>query len=180
MALARSDVTHLLEATRAGGDIDVIRERGWSSCSRPSSKPKQQRSSELAATSEARGARHSATVTGTVWLSPRLAMESLRILKAPPRELLPEHPRAPPSGRSRPRRRRHGGLRPGGEHRQVDDLAAALGGTGISKSEVSRIVASLDEEMAGFRTRRLDHLRVPVPPSPMPPTSRVASSTRWS
>jgi putative transposase len=87
-------------------------------------------------------------------LSPRLAMESLRIGKAPPRELLPEHPRAPPSGRSRPLCRRHGGLRPGGEHRQVDDLAAALGGTGISKSEVSRIVASLDEEMAGFRTRR--------------------------
>jgi len=67
VALARSDVTHVLEATRAGGDIDVIRERGgWSSCSRPSSTPKQQRSSELAATSEASGARHSATVTGTV------------------------------------------------------------------------------------------------------------------
>jgi len=28
VALARSDVTHVLEATRAGGDIDVIRERG--------------------------------------------------------------------------------------------------------------------------------------------------------
>nr|WP_245526008.1 IS256 family transposase [Acidimicrobium ferrooxidans] len=45
--------------------------------------------------------------------------------------------------------------------RKVDDLVTALGGTGISRSEVSRIVASLDEELAGFRTRRLDHLEFP-------------------
>ncbi len=37
----------------------------------------------------------------------------------------------------------------------------ALGGTGISKSEVSRICAGLDESVGAFRTRRLDHARFP-------------------
>jgi putative transposase len=45
--------------------------------------------------------------------------------------------------------------------RSVDDLVAALGGTGISKSEVSRICAGLDEAVGAFRTRRLDHARFP-------------------
>src|SRR6266571_2484893 len=40
--------------------------------------------------------------------------------------------------------------------RKVDDLVKALGAdTGISKSEVSRICADLDEEVAGFRDRSL-------------------------
>ncbi|MBV8929682.1 MAG: IS256 family transposase [Mycobacteriaceae bacterium] len=43
--------------------------------------------------------------------------------------------------------------------RKVDDLVQALGiGSGISKSEVSRICARLDEELEAFRTRRLDHV----------------------
>jgi transposase-like protein len=46
--------------------------------------------------------------------------------------------------------------------RKVDDLVQALGSaTGISKSEVSRICAELDHEMEGFRTRRLDHVAFP-------------------
>ena len=45
--------------------------------------------------------------------------------------------------------------------RSVDDLVVALGGTGISKSEVSRICAGLDEAVGAFRTRRLDHARFP-------------------
>ena len=45
--------------------------------------------------------------------------------------------------------------------RSVDDLVIALGGTGISKSEVSRICAGLDESVGAFRTRRLDHTRFP-------------------
>jgi len=46
--------------------------------------------------------------------------------------------------------------------RKVDDLVAALGAaSGIPKSEVSRICAGLDEEMAAFRTRRLDHVEFP-------------------
>jgi transposase-like protein len=46
--------------------------------------------------------------------------------------------------------------------RKVDDLVAALGAaSGISKSEVSRICAGLDQEMEAFRTRRLDHTVFP-------------------
>ena len=45
--------------------------------------------------------------------------------------------------------------------RSVDDLVVALGGSGISKSEVSRICAGLDEAVGAFRTRRLDHVDFP-------------------
>ena len=40
--------------------------------------------------------------------------------------------------------------------RRVDDLVVAMGGTGVSKSEVSRICAGLDAEVAAWRTRPLD------------------------
>ena len=42
--------------------------------------------------------------------------------------------------------------------RKVDDLGAA---SGISKSEVSRICAALDTEMAAFRARPLGHVEFP-------------------
>ncbi|MER6693572.1 IS256 family transposase, partial [Streptomyces minutiscleroticus] len=46
--------------------------------------------------------------------------------------------------------------------RSVDDLVKALGAdTGISKSEVSRICGDLDEPLAAFRARPLDHVRFP-------------------
>jgi transposase-like protein len=46
--------------------------------------------------------------------------------------------------------------------RAVDDLVAALGiASGISKSEVSRICAGLDEVVGAFRTRQLDHVEFP-------------------
>ena len=46
--------------------------------------------------------------------------------------------------------------------RAVDDLVAAMGSdTGISKSEVSRICAGLDEMVAAFRTRTLGHTEFP-------------------
>lgn len=46
--------------------------------------------------------------------------------------------------------------------RKVDDLVMALGvGAGISKSEVSRICAQLDEEMNEFRSRPLSHQGFP-------------------
>ena len=42
--------------------------------------------------------------------------------------------------------------------RSVDNLVEAMGvDTGISKSEVSRICAGLDETVGAFRTRTLDH-----------------------
>ncbi|WP_448073367.1 IS256 family transposase [Georgenia yuyongxinii] len=46
--------------------------------------------------------------------------------------------------------------------RKVDDLVAALGiESGISKSEVSRICAALDEEVRAWRERPLDHTWFP-------------------
>ena len=46
--------------------------------------------------------------------------------------------------------------------RAVDDLVEALGvDAGISKSEVSRICAGLDEVVGAFRTRPLDHIEFP-------------------
>ena len=46
--------------------------------------------------------------------------------------------------------------------RKVDDLVAALGlESGISKSEVSRICAELDEQLGAFRSRTLAHIEVP-------------------
>ena len=56
--------------------------------------------------------------------------------------------------------------------RKVDDLVKALGAdTGISKSEVSRICADLDEEVSAFRDRSLatDASRMS---SSTPPTAR--------
>jgi transposase-like protein len=47
--------------------------------------------------------------------------------------------------------------------RAVDDLVAAMGiDSGISKSEVSRICAGLDEVVTAFRQRRLDHTEFPL------------------
>jgi len=46
--------------------------------------------------------------------------------------------------------------------RAVDELVAALGvSSGISRSEVSRICSALDEVVASFRERRLDHVAFP-------------------
>ncbi|MDY7105987.1 MAG: IS256 family transposase [Actinomycetota bacterium] len=46
--------------------------------------------------------------------------------------------------------------------RKVDALVAALGAdTGISKSEVSRICAQIDERVAAFRARTLGHVAFP-------------------
>ena len=46
--------------------------------------------------------------------------------------------------------------------RAVDDLVAAMGiDTGISKSEVSRICAGLDDKVAAFRGRTLGHVAFP-------------------
>src|SRR4051794_16206878 len=45
--------------------------------------------------------------------------------------------------------------------RRVDDLVIALGGTGISKSEVSRICAKLDSEVAAWRSRPLNEQPFP-------------------
>jgi putative transposase len=62
--------------------------------------------------------------------------------------------------------------------RAVDELVAALGvSSGISRSEVSRICAGLDEVVDSFRERRLDHVGSPTC-TWTPPTSTSESTTR--
>jgi putative transposase len=64
--------------------------------------------------------------------------------------------------------------------RKVDDLVKALGAdTGISKSEVSRICAELDEEVGAFRDRSLADQEFPLCSS-TPPTARPGSTVGWS
>jgi transposase-like protein len=46
-------------------------------------------------------------------------------------------------------------------NRSVDDLVAVGVESGVSKSEVSRICAGLDEIVGAFRTRPLDHVEFP-------------------
>ena len=45
--------------------------------------------------------------------------------------------------------------------RRVDDLVIETGGSGISKSQVSRICAQLDSEVSLWRTRTLNHIAFP-------------------
>jgi Transposase, Mutator family len=76
--------------------------------------------------------------------------------QATSRVVLPLATGAAPARGPGPVRRRHGGLPARGQHRKVDDLVRALGAdSGISKSEVSRICADLDAEVAAFRDRSL-------------------------
>jgi putative transposase len=58
--------------------------------------------------------------------------------------------------------------------RAVDDLVAALGiESGISKSEVSRICAGLDEQVEAFRSRPLHHGSAVIGSAPEPTESRL-------
>jgi putative transposase len=45
--------------------------------------------------------------------------------------------------------------------RRVDDLVVAMGGTGISRSQVSRICAQLDTDVAAWQARPLDEQAFP-------------------
>ncbi|MFP5316791.1 MAG: IS256 family transposase [Acidimicrobiia bacterium] len=161
MALTESDLSELLDALRAGGDIDVIR-----------------RSVELvlqalieAEASEAIGAEpHERSESRTNLRNghrPRLLS-----IKAGDVELaIPKLRRGSffPSVLER-RRRIDRALFAvvmeayvhGVSTRKVDDLVKALGlEAGISKSEVSRICRELDADMEAFRDRPLGHVAFP-------------------
>lgn len=161
MTLTQSDVNELLDAIRAGGDIDVIR-KGVELVL--------QALIEAEATEHIGAGRYERTESRTTQrnghrdrlLATKAGDVELRIPKLRQGSFFPS---------ILERRRRidralfavvmeayvHGV-----STRKVDDLVAALGATsGISKSEVSRICAGLDEELAGFRARRLDHVDFP-------------------
>jgi putative transposase len=161
VALSQSDLTDLLDAIRAGGDLDVVR-----------------RSVELvlqalidAEATEVIGAEpHERTPARTTQRNG--ARERLLSTKAGDVELrIPKLRRGSFFPAVLERRRRidralfavvieayvHGV-----STRKVDDLVAALGlESGISKSEVSRICGELDTTLEAFRTRPLSHVLFP-------------------
>ena len=161
MTLTQSDVNELLDAIRAGGDIDVIR-KGVELVL--------QALIEAEATEHIGAGRYERTDTRTTQRNGH--RDRLLATKAGDVELkIPKLRQGSFFPSILERRRRidralfavvmeayvHGV-----STRKVDDLVAALGAaSGISKSEVSRICAGLDEEMAAFRARRLDHVEFP-------------------
>ena len=162
MALSKSALSDLLDALRAGGDLDVIREA---------------LALVLQALIEAEAAQQigagryeriepaappTATAPAARLLSTKAGDVELRIPKLREGSFFP--------ALLEPRRRIDRALLAvvmeayvhGTSTRKVDDLVKALGvDAGISKSEVSRICGELDGEVAAFRSRSLAHTAFP-------------------
>jgi Transposase, Mutator family len=161
MALSKSALSDLLDALRAGGDLDVVREA---------------LALVLQALIEAEAAqvigadRYQRAETRTTYrngsrsrlLSTKAGDVELRIPKLREGSFFP--------ALLEPRRRIDRALLAvvmqayvhGTSTRKVDDLVKALGiDSGTSKSEVSRICAELDGEVAAFRSRSLAHTSFP-------------------
>jgi putative transposase len=161
MALSKSALSELLNALRAGGDLDVIRE-GLAlvlqalievEATQHIGADRYQRTEQRTAHRNGTRARLLSTKAGDV---------ELRIPKLREGSFFP--------ALLEPRRRIDRALLAvvmeayvhGTSTRKVDDLVKALGvESGISKSEVSRICAELDGEVAAFRSRSLAHTSFP-------------------
>jgi putative transposase len=161
VALSQFDLSELLDALRAGGDVDLIRS---------SVEMVLQALIDAEATEVIGAGRHERTESRT---NQRNGTRSkLLTTKAGDVELaIPKlrHGSFFPSILER-RRRIDRALFAvvmeayvhGVSTRKVDDLVQALGGAaGISKSEVSRICGELDESLGAFRDRPLDHVEFP-------------------
>ncbi len=161
MTLTQSDVSELLDAIRAGGDIDVIRKgvelvlQALIDAEATEAIGAERYERTDSRTNQRNGVRDRALTTkaGDVELKiPKLRKGSffpsiLERRRRIDRALFAVVMEAYVHGVST---------------RKVDDLVAALGATsGISKSEVSRICAGLDVEMAAFRARSLAHVEFP-------------------
>jgi putative transposase len=161
MALSQSAVSELLDAFRAGDGVDLIRD---------SVRLVMQELIEAEATERIGAARYERSegrVAERNGSRPRLAATQagdieLRIPKLRKGSFFPAI--------LEPRRRIDQALYAvvmeayvqGVSTRSVDDLVEAMGvESGISKSEVSRICAGLDEVVGAFRTRALDHTEFP-------------------
>jgi len=161
MALSQSAVSELLEAFRTGDGVDLIRE---------SVRLVLQELIEVEAAEQIGAARYERTESRTVERNgnrPRLLATQagdveLKIPKLRKGSFFPVI--------LEPRRRIDQALYAvvmeayvnGISTRSVDDLVTALGiDSGISKSEVSRICAGLDEVVDAFRNRNLDHTEFP-------------------
>jgi putative transposase len=179
MALSQSALSELLEAFRTGDGVDLIRE---------SVRMVMQELIESEATERIGAARYERSperLTDRNGARPRLVATQagdieLRIPKLRKGSFFPVI--------LEPRRRIDQALYAvvmeayvqGVSTRSVDDLVEAMGvDSGISKSEVSRICAGLDEVVGAFRTRRLDHTEFPyVYLDATPPTCTCATTAR--
>jgi putative transposase len=161
MALDQSALTELLDALRAGGDLDFLRE---------AMQLVLQALIELEADQVIGAGRYERSESRTTHrngsrarvLSTKAGDVSLAIPKLRHGSFFP--------ALLEPRRRIDRALWAvvmeayvhGVSTRKVDDLVAALGiDAGVSKSQVSRICAELDQAVATFRERRLDHIEFP-------------------
>ena len=161
MALSQSALSELLDALRAGGDLDVVREAlglvlqaliDAEATQHIGARPYERTQTRTAHRNGVR-ARLLSTKAGDVELQiPKLREGSFFPALLEPRRridraLLAVVMEAYVHGTST---------------RKVDDLVRALGvDSGISKSEVSRICAELDTEVAAFRSRSLVHTAFP-------------------
>jgi putative transposase len=161
MALDQSALTELLDALKAGGDLDFMRR---------AMEVVLQLLIELEATEKIGAGRYERTESRTTHrngnrsrvLSTKAGDVNLQIPKLRQGSFLPSL--------LEPRRRIDKALWAvvmeayvhGVSTRKVDDLVQALGiETGISKSEVSRICGELDAVVAEFRDRPLGHVEFP-------------------
>jgi putative transposase len=161
MALDKSAIADLLDALRAGGDLDIIRE-GLALVL--------QALIEAEAAQRIGAGRYERSTSRTTHrngsrsrlLSTKAGDVELKIPKLREGSFFP--------ALLEPRRRIDRALLAvvmeayvhGTSTRKVDDLVKALGvDAGISKSEVSRICAELDHEVAAFRSRSLSHTAFP-------------------
>jgi putative transposase len=161
MALDQSALSDLLDALRAGGDLDVVREALALVL---------QALIDAEATQQIGAGRYERSASRTTHrngtrarlLSTKAGDVELRIPKLREGSFFP--------ALLEPRRRVDRALFAvvmeayvhGTSTRKVDDLVRALGvDAGISKSEVSRICAELDQEVAAFRSRSLSHTAFP-------------------
>ena len=179
MALPQSALSEILEAFRAGDGVDLIRD---------SVRIALQELIEFEATEHIGAAPYERSADRTVernghrprMLTTKAGDVELRIPKLRKGSFLPII--------LEPRRRIDQALYAvvmeayvhGVSTRSVDDLVEAMGGTGISKSEVSRICAGLDETVVTFRTRALDHVEFPLhlPRRDLPPRAQQARQRR--
>jgi putative transposase len=161
MALDESAMTDLLVALRAGGGLDVVREAlGLVLQALIDAEATQHIGADRYERTHARTAHRNGARSRL--LSTKAGDVELRIPKLREGSFFP--------ALLEPRRRIDRALLAvvmeayvhGTSTRKVDDLVKALGvEAGISKSEVSRICAELDTEVAGFRSRSLAHTTFP-------------------
>jgi putative transposase len=161
MALDQSALSELLDALRAGGDLDVVRE---ALALVLQALIEAEAAQQIGAGRYERSATRITHRNGTRarLLSTKAGDVELKIPKLREGSFFP--------ALLEPRRRIDRALLAvvmeayvhGTSTRKVDDLVKALGvDSGISKSEVSRICGELDGEVAAFRSRPLGHTSFP-------------------